>query len=122
MSLVTSVITKGQDKRVESYSAFGPPFRNPPVGMSDLDQQLKTARVTHVFIVGLAYDYCVKWTAVDAAKHGYATFVIEDASNPVSREPHDRVKTEMAYREAGVHIIDSTSSAMNTVQELQTGT
>lgn len=116
MSLVTGIITKGQDKRVESYSAFGPPFRKPPVAMSDLDQRLRDANITHVFVVGLAYDYCVKCTAVDAADHGYETFVIKDASNPVSRDPDDRAKTDKAYEEAGVRIIDSTSSALDFVK------
>jgi nicotinamidase-related amidase len=109
-------IDKGQDRRVESYSAFGPPFRSPRVGTSDLHNVLKEAGITHVFTVGLAYDYCVRSTAIDAAEHGFKTFVIEDASSPVARKPVDKARTRQEYQDGGVVVIRSDSAELNFVR------
>ncbi|TKX23240.1 nicotinamidase [Elsinoe australis] len=80
------IIEKGQDARVEMYSGFSTPFKDPPIVVSDLARILKRKAVTHVFTVGLAYDYCVKCTAIDAAKEGFTTYVVKDASRPVHTE------------------------------------
>lgn len=79
------IIKKGQDRRVEAYSAFGPPFRKPAVGMSDLPNLLEASQIKRVFVCGLAFDYCVKCTAIDAADAGYETFLVEDASKAVDQ-------------------------------------
>ncbi|KAF4552706.1 Nicotinamidase-like protein [Elsinoe fawcettii] len=80
------IIEKGQDARVEMYSAFAAPFSNPPIAVSGLSEILRTQNVTHVFTVGLAYDYCVKCTAIDSAKEGFTTYIVKDASRPVHTE------------------------------------
>ncbi|KAJ6578656.1 Isochorismatase-like protein [Mycena vulgaris] len=80
---VDRVIEKGQDKRVEMYSAFRDPFKNPKVAESGLQGYLKEQRVGTVYVVGLAMDYCVKATAEHAAKEGFNTFIIEDATRAV---------------------------------------
>ncbi|KAJ6553872.1 Isochorismatase-like protein [Mycena sp. CBHHK59/15] len=77
---VDKIIEKGQDKRVEMYSAFADPFENPRVAQSELQGYLKEQSVGKVYVVGLAMDYCVKATAEDAAKEGFTTFIIEDAT------------------------------------------
>ncbi|KAJ7210595.1 Isochorismatase-like protein [Mycena rebaudengoi] len=77
------VFEKGQDKRVEMYSAFADPFENPRVAQSDLQAYLKEKRVSRIYVVGLALDYCVKATAEHAVKEGYTTFIIEDATKAV---------------------------------------
>ncbi|KAM3424839.1 hypothetical protein BST61_g6818 [Cercospora zeina] len=102
---LSHVIRKGEDGRVESYSGFGPPFRRPRVGMSTLDATLKNAGCTHVFVVGLAYDFCVKATAIDAVEHGYDAFVVEDATKAVMHDAESVAKTRAELREAGVHVI-----------------
>lgn len=116
-SHITKIISKGTDRNLESYSGFGPPFRKPRIGASDLEETLKEAGITDVFTVGLAFDYCVKWTALDAAVLGYRTFVIEDASNPVSRFAEDRERTRKAYLDAGVVLISSDSEELGFVRE-----
>jgi nicotinamidase-related amidase len=84
--------------------------------MSNLHNVLQGAGITHVFTVGLAYDYCVRSTAIDAAEHGYKTFVIEDASNPVAREPADRERTKQEYEHGGVQVIRSDSAELDFVR------
>lgn len=80
---VDVVVKKGQDSRVEMYSAFYDPFTRPRVSDSGLAETLREKGVTHVYVVGLAYDYCVKSTAVDAASEGFTTFVIEEGTRGV---------------------------------------
>lgn len=70
-------IYKGTNSAVDSYSAF---FDNFKLTKTCLDEELKRKNVTHVFICGLAFDYCVSFTAIDAVELGYATVVIEDAT------------------------------------------
>ncbi|KUI55840.1 Nicotinamidase [Cytospora mali] len=80
---VDVVIRKGMDARVEMYSAFYDPFTNPRVSDSGLAKRLKDKGVTHVYVVGLAFDYCVRSTAADAAKEGFVTYVVEEGTRGV---------------------------------------
>ncbi|KAJ7161160.1 Isochorismatase-like protein [Mycena filopes] len=80
---VERVIEKGQDKRVEMYSAFADPFENPCVARSELRAHLKERGVGKAYVVGLAMDYCVRATALDALKEGFETYIIEDATKAV---------------------------------------
>ncbi|WPH01650.1 Hypothetical protein R9X50_00450000 [Acrodontium crateriforme] len=114
-SKVDLILDKGQDKRVESYSAFGPPFRKPPVAMSGFGTKLKDAGVTKLFVVGLAFDFCVKHTAIDAAREGYETYVIEDATKAVDQSENALAASRAEMEQAGVKIIhlDSDELTMN---------
>lgn len=106
------ILDKGTNKRVESYSAFGPPFRNPLVSMTELDPILKRAEITHVFCVGLSYNVCVFYTAIDAVEDGYKTFVIKEAT--ASRQTADGLAaTQKALEESGVRVIDMFSVELN---------
>lgn len=68
---------------------------------------LKEKGTTEVFVCGLATDYCVKFTALDAAQFGFKTFFIKDASRGVNLRPDD-VKSSIAQMQrAGVKIIRS---------------
>lgn len=80
---VNHIVEKGQDKRVEMYSAFADPFLDPTVSRSKLAQILRDAGVTDVYVAGLAADYCVKYTALDAHREGFKTWVIGDATRAV---------------------------------------
>nr|POE62914.1 nicotinamidase [Quercus suber] len=81
--LLNFVLNKGMDPRMESYSAFGPPFRKPALGSAWLRQILNQVGVQQVFVVGLAFAYCVKYTALDAAELGFETFVLTDCTNAI---------------------------------------
>lgn len=80
---VDSVVKKGQDPRVEMYSAFYDPFKSPRVSDSGLVNLLKEKGVTHVYVVGLAFDFCVRCTAADAASEGFVTYVVEEGTRGV---------------------------------------
>jgi len=80
---VDLILEKGTDPRVEMYSVFRPPLTNPPLSESEsgLEDILKEKGVTDVYFVGLAGDYCVRFSAVDCAKAkdaGWNTYVIEE--------------------------------------------
>ncbi len=74
------IIRKGYRKNIDSYSGF---FENDRVTSTGLDGILKSLKIKRVFVVGLALDFCVQYTAIDSAKLGYSTYVLKDATLPV---------------------------------------
>ncbi|EUC34098.1 hypothetical protein COCCADRAFT_25690 [Bipolaris zeicola 26-R-13] len=108
VSKLDQIVEKGQDKRVEMYSAFADPFKSPCVARSSLADTLHKASITDVYVVGLAADYCVKHTAIDAQSEGFKTWVIGEATRAVDPSAMEQVHKE--YEEHGVKVI-STSDA-----------
>ncbi|PSN65102.1 Isochorismatase hydrolase [Corynespora cassiicola Philippines] len=106
---VHHIVEKGQDRRVEMYSAFADPFTNPNVAKSKLAQLLHDAGVTDVYVAGLAADYCVKFTALDAAKEGFKTWVLGDATRAV--DPSALPGVQKTYEGAGVKVITKDEAA-----------
>ena len=74
------VLRKGYNPKVDSYSAFLEADRRTKTG---LEAWLKAKGVTRVFCCGLATDFCVAWTALDARKLGFEAVVIEDACRAI---------------------------------------
>lgn len=74
-STAFEIVTKGRNSRTECYSAFKNIWGHVE---TDLHERLQQSLITHVFLVGVAGDYCVYWTAVDAADLGYHTIVLAD--------------------------------------------
>jgi nicotinamidase/pyrazinamidase len=74
------IIRKGHYPRIDSYSAFMEADRKTRTG---LEGYLKERGFERVFVAGLATDFCVAWTALDARAAGFETFVIEDASRAI---------------------------------------
>ncbi|KAJ5266653.1 isochorismatase family hydrolase [Penicillium angulare] len=105
------VIKKGRHSLVEMYSAFADAFGNidPTVTMQSVDvditSELQAKRVTDVFVVGLAGDYCVKCTAIDAFKAGFRSWLIEEGTKCVDPTGWNKVKEELSI--AGVSVIHS---------------
>jgi nicotinamidase/pyrazinamidase len=77
------VIRKGFNKNVDSYSAFIEADGKTHTG---LDGYFKSRGITSVFVCGLATDYCVAWTALDARKLGFQAAVIEDACRAIDTQ------------------------------------
>ncbi|KAF3941420.1 Nicotinamidase [Dactylella cylindrospora] len=94
-TLVDEIVEKGTDDRVEMYSCFHDPFTNPRVSDSGLVERLKKKDVTHVYIVGLAMDYCVKCSAVDARKAGFEVYVVKEGTKAVDPSVWDQVVEEL---------------------------
>ena len=116
ISKLTHTLNKGQDERVESYSAFGPVYRNPAVSMSGLGGTLNAAGITDLFVVGLAYDFCVKHTAIDAVEFGFKTYVIEDATMAASQSEEGLAALRKELQDKGVTIIHLDSTALDMVK------
>jgi nicotinamidase/pyrazinamidase len=74
------IIRKGFHREVDSYSAFLEADRKTATGLAGY---LKGRNISRVFLCGLATDYCVAWSALDARKFGFAAAVIEDASRGI---------------------------------------
>jgi nicotinamidase/pyrazinamidase len=72
---IDEYVVKGTNPEIDSYSGF---FDNNKVFETDLTDILDEKEIDHVYIVGLATDYCVKFTALDAESLGFWTFVITD--------------------------------------------
>lgn len=73
------VLVKGTDPCCDSYSGLRDNLGR-PTGLGDL---LRQDGVRRLFLTGLAFDFCVGWTALDAAKEGFEVVVIKDATKPV---------------------------------------
>lgn len=97
-----AVFQKGTDPRVDSYSGFFDNGRRHATGLGDY---LRARGVTDVYVMGLATDYCVKFTALDACGLGLRTHLIEDACRGVDLAPGDVAAAIVAMRAAGVEIV-----------------
>ena len=85
LSPTAAVISKADTCDQESYSGFA---------NTDLAQQLRDRKVKRTFIGGLATDYCVLNTVLDAVKNGFEVFVLRDASRAVNVRADDGAKAE----------------------------
>lgn len=101
---VARVFHKGVDADIDSYSGF---FDNGHRRSTGLGEYLRDHAVTDVYILGLATDYCVKYSALDALKLGFTTHVIEDGCRGVELNPGDVQAALDEMRAAGVEITTS---------------
>lgn len=88
----TIILSKGMDPAQDSYSAFHAYDDN----HKELHHLLQIFGVTELYIGGLATDYCVKYSALDALKYGYEVHILLDATKGVNLKPQD---SENAVRE-----------------------
>lgn len=101
---IHEVITKGTDRSVDSYSGFFDNGRRKATGLESL---LKRHGVTGVCVMGLATDYCVRYTALDAVQLGLKTCLIQDGSRGVNLRPGDVDAAIDQMHRAGVRICTS---------------
>ena len=97
------VVRKGMRSAVDSYSAF---FENDRSTSTGLDGWLRSRGVERVLLCGLAYDFCVAYSALDAAHLGFATAVVEDACAAIDLDG-SRVAQQKAMRAAGVSLLSA---------------
>jgi len=116
---VQHVVEKGQDPRVEMYSAFKAPFREPPVTESGLAGLLREAGVSHVFVVGLAADYCVKCTAIDAKEEGFETVIVDEGTKPVDASEEGWGKARRELEAKGVRVVGVGGEEVGRVRSLR---
>ncbi|HEX7153493.1 MAG TPA: bifunctional nicotinamidase/pyrazinamidase [Thermoanaerobaculia bacterium] len=104
MSRVAKVFRKGTDRTIDSYSGFYDNGHRKATGLGDY---LREQQVTDVYIAGLATDYCVRWTALDAIQLGFRTHVVEDGCRGVELAPGDVAAAIDEVRRAGAGIVRS---------------
>jgi len=99
---IEAIFRKGTDPEIDSYSGFYDNGHRKSTGLADY---LRGKQVTEVYVAGLAADYCVFYTAQDALREGFATFLIEDATRAISAEGFEKAKAELTSQ--GGHVIQS---------------
>ena len=104
MNRVEAIIRKGTDPSIDSYSGF---FDNGHRKSTGLGDYLKGRGATDVYVLGLATDYCVKFTALDAVRLGFRTFLVQDGSRGVELSKGDVARALDEARKAGVQIVQS---------------
>jgi nicotinamidase/pyrazinamidase len=97
------ILRKGFRKNIDSYSAF---LENDHATSTGLAGYLKERAFRRIFIAGLAYDYCVRFSAVDGKEAGFESFVIEDACRAVNME-NSVEKTNQDFAQKGIQRITS---------------
>jgi nicotinamidase/pyrazinamidase len=95
---VDVIVDKGTDVATDGYSGFA---------ATTLARDLREHGVARVFVAGLATDYCVKATALDAKAAGFDVVVLADASAAVNVTPDDEASALRALDEAGVTVAQS---------------
>jgi len=103
-SRIARVFPKGTDASIDSYSGL---FDNGRLKSTGLAEWLKAQGVTEVFTCGLATDYCVKFTALDAVQMGFKVYLIEDASRGVNLRPDDVKNAIEEMKRAGIAVVQS---------------
>ncbi len=100
---VDEVVRKGMDENIDSYSGF---FYNGHRNETELRDWLASRAVEDVDVVGLATDYCVQFTVLDAIRAGFGTHVIVDACRGVDLQPGDCERALQRMRDAGAELIN----------------
>ncbi len=97
------ILRKGFRPHIDSYSAF---FENDRTTATGLCGYLRERSITRVFAVGLAYDFCVGYSALDARRLGFDAIVIRDACRAIDLNG-SVARMEAEFASAGVEVIDS---------------
>lgn len=105
------IIRKGFRKTIDSYSVFNENDKRTSTGLCGLLDELDAQRI---FLAGLATDFCVKWSALDAAKLGYETYLVTDAIRGINIDNSVAQALE-EMKEAGVTF--TTSKEIQDVSE-----
>ncbi|HEX5061980.1 MAG TPA: bifunctional nicotinamidase/pyrazinamidase, partial [Kofleriaceae bacterium] len=103
-NLITEVFQKGTDPAIDSYSGFYDNGHRKATGLGDW---LKQRDIKHVYVMGLATDYCVKFTTLDARQLGFDVSLVVDGCRGVNLNPDDSAKAIEEMRAAGVVIVES---------------
>ena len=106
---ITKIFQKGTDIEIDSYSGFFDNGHRKATGMGDY---LKEKGVTEVYVMGLATDYCVKFTALDAVDLGFTTHLLVEGSRGVNLQEGDVDKAIEEMRSKGIHIIENINTIL----------
>ncbi|MGK0187869.1 MAG: nicotinamidase/pyrazinamidase [Verrucomicrobiales bacterium] len=96
-----AIFQKGTDPGIDSYSGFFDNGKRKSTGLADW---LRQRNVDEVTVVGLATDYCVRFTAEDAAAEGFRTVVVKAATKGVELQPGDVAKAIESMEKCGIRV------------------
>jgi nicotinamidase/pyrazinamidase len=99
---VEAIFRKGTNAEIDSYSAF---YDNGHLKSTGLTHYLHGRGIKQVFVAGLAGDYCVYFSAKDALKENFETFIIEDATRSISLHDFEKAKEDILNK--GGNVINS---------------
>lgn len=105
---VEAIFRKGTDPGIDSYSGF---FDNGRKKSTALADYLRGRQIDEVYVVGLAGEFCVNFTILDAVDQGFKTYLIEDGTRPLNKEDFEKAKANMKAK--GVGIITSNEIIKN---------
>lgn len=92
MNKVAAIFRKGMDEGIDSYSGF---YDNGHLKTTGLAGYLRERKVEKVYVCGLAGDYCVYYTAMDALKEGFNVSLIEDVTRSLSGQDFEKAKEDI---------------------------
>ncbi len=101
---ITEIFHKGTDPAVDSYSGFFDNGKRKATGLADW---LRSRWVQQVYVMGLATDYCVRATALDARSLGFDVWLVQDGCRGVELKPGDSDRAIAELRGAGCAIVES---------------
>ncbi|ARA91879.1 nicotinamidase [Rhodothermaceae bacterium RA] len=94
------ILRKGFRPEIDSYSAFYENDQRTPTGLAGY---LRERGIDTLYVCGLAADFCVKWSALDARREGFTVHVVEDATRGIDQDG-SLARAWVAMQEAGVHV------------------
>ena len=121
VSRIDHVVLKGRDRRVEMFSGFSTCFgAKSDAASHDLGDLLREASISRVFVAGLAGDFCVRCTAIDAKKEGFTVCVVEEATKSVdsSMEGWEAIRRELG--ENGISIVSMKGPELDGIRRMAT--
>lgn len=101
---ISHIVYKGIDKNIDSYSAF---FDNGHLRQTELADYLRERDIQDIYVMGLATDYCVKFTCLDGVQLGFNVFLIEDGCRGVELQAGDCEAALAQLKQAGVQVCSS---------------
>ena len=102
---IENIIYKGTNPKIDSYSGFF----NASKDETDLNNFLRQRGIDTLYVLGLATDYCVKFTVLDALDLGYEVYLVSDACRGVNLDPNDSKTAIEDMKKKGARLIESRS-------------
>lgn len=99
---VEAIFRKGTDPNIDSYSGFFDNGRKKSTGLADY---LRGRKVDELYVAGLAGEFCVNYTILDAVELGFKTYLIKDATRPLDGQNFEKAIANMKAK--GVHVVTS---------------
>jgi nicotinamidase/pyrazinamidase len=101
---ITKIIQKGMDHNIDSYSAF---YDNDYSKSTGLTRWLREKNISILYVMGLATEYCVKFSCLDAIADDFSVYLIEDGCRGVNLQENDIENALTEMQDKGIQLINS---------------